>query len=322
MRVLVTNCASALGSRVAESLLSHSVEVVGVGGHSYNKPDYDNLSVAYSYHNFAFCNITFQSFLYDNKYLYDRQLIDAVIHLTEPDMSSIDDTMRLTEYCLDTMKLIRCFERLETKKFILVSSADVYGKSSGRSLPFTEDSATVLSNTESSDNSLILSKLILERYLYNYKDDMNICNVRTYHTYSSRGTDIIKHLVESMIYNEDIEYIKNPDKYTTSFISDYDAADAIVEILYKGESGRTYNVSSDESVNLLSLLGIIRELVAEVTGELYIGNVDFTDNNGRGTYTVSPDRLYKDTGFRPSMDLRKGIKNLVKEVLDHKEGLV
>lgn len=317
MGVLVTNCASALGSRIAESLLSYSIDVVGVRGYFPSETDHSNLRLSYYYNNFVFYDTTFQSFVSDHKYLYDREMIDSVIHLTEPDMSSIHNSIELTEYVLNSMKLIRCFERMEyKKKFILVSSADVYGMHSG---PVTEESATILSSTESMDNSHVLSKLILERYLYDQKDDMDVYIVRTCNTYSSRGSNLIRDLIELMIDDKDIEYIKNPADHTTSYISDYDAADAITEILYEGISGRTYNVSSDKEVDLLSLLKMIEDSVTEVTGKPYTGTVRFSQDYIEGDiYSVSPCRLYEDTGFRPSMDLRKGIESLVRGVLNRR----
>lgn len=129
-RVLVTGIEGFVGGHLARQLVNDGHEVIGLHFADVTSPLPAELSRG------DVCDFD------STKALIERTLPDAIIHLAGMSSVAASETHTLATYdvnALGTLKLLEAVRRLEIKpRILLISSADVYGRSNvGR--PLTED---------------------------------------------------------------------------------------------------------------------------------------------------------------------------------------
>lgn len=99
-------------------------------------------------------------------------------------------------------------------------------------------------------------------------------------------------------------------KARREFIYAEDAADALMFLMERGESGEHYNVGSGEEHTIRELAGVLQD-VSGFQGQLVF---DTTKPESAGRLFLNSDKLYK-LGWRPKMAFRDGVKRVYQEHL-------
>lgn len=99
-------------------------------------------------------------------------------------------------------------------------------------------------------------------------------------------------------------------KVRREFIYAEDAADALMFLMERGESGEHYNVGSGEEHTIRELAGVLQD-VSGFQGQLVF---DTTKPESAGRLFLNSDKLYK-LGWRPKMAFRDGVKRVYQEHL-------
>ena len=100
-----------------------------------------------------------------------------------------------------------------------------------------------------------------------------------------------------------------------------DHADALLTVLARGETGRTYNIGGEnERTNLQlvqTLCGILDDLRPKDTP--YADQITYvTDRPGHDArYAIDPTRIRKELGWRPSVTVEEGLRRTVQWYLDN-----
>ncbi len=103
------------------------------------------------------------------------------------------------------------------------------------------------------------------------------------------------------------------------FVEDH--ADALLTVLQKGETGRSYNIGGENEARNIDLVRMICEILDEKrkADRPYGDLIEFvTDRPGHDLrYAIDPTRIATELGWRPSVTLQQGLEKTVQWYLDN-----
>ena len=203
------------------------------------------------------------------------------------------------------------------KRFLYVSSGEVYGEGDGRI--FTEDySGYVNSATPRAcyPSSKRAAETLCVSYTVEYGADVVIA--RLCHTYGPHFTEqdnrVYAQFIRNVLRGEDI-VMKSTGEQFRSWCYVVDCVSALLYILFKGECGEAYNVADENSnISIRSLA----ELVASIGGrDVLIESPSVIEKRGYNVVTksvFSTDKL-KKLGWKANTNIKEGLKNTINELL-------
>ncbi|MFP3401823.1 MAG: NAD-dependent epimerase/dehydratase family protein [Nitrososphaeria archaeon] len=291
MRILVTGAAGFIGSRLAAALRARGHEVVGVdirGGEGVEAVDVRDLGALSG--------------------LASRLRPDAVAHLAAL-ISAPESLERPAEYLEDnvmgTVNALEAARRSGAGRFLYFSSVAVYGEPS--ELPLREDSPL------NPVNPYGLSKAMGEEAVRGYGRFYGLGYVilRPSNVYGPGQSPEYAGVIESFaraIAEGRRPVIHGDGGQTRDFVHVDDVVEAAALALESGVRGRTYNVSSGRSISVNELARIFEEALGR--------GIEF----GRGPprpgdiyrSEVSNELISRELGWRPRVDLREGIRGVLR----------
>ena len=220
--------------------------------------------------------------------------------------SNIDGVAHLMEYGLNH----------GMKRFLYVSSGEVYGEGDGR--VFTEnysgyvDCAKPRSCYPSSKRA---AETLCVSYAAEYGADVVIA--RPCHTYGPHFTEqdnrVYAQFIRNVLRGEDI-VMKSMGEQFRSWCYVVDCVSALLHILLKGESGEAYNIAdADSNISIRELA----ETIAAIGGQKVVIDLPNADEK-RGFNPVtksifSTDKL-ESLGWKPKNHISTGMNNTIKEI--------
>jgi len=100
-----------------------------------------------------------------------------------------------------------------------------------------------------------------------------------------------------------------------------DHADALLTVLQKGETGRTYNIGGENERTNLQLVTTLCEILDELRpgAAPYANQITYvTDRPGHDArYAIDPTRIRNELGWRPSVTVEEGLRRTVQWYLDN-----
>jgi len=102
-----------------------------------------------------------------------------------------------------------------------------------------------------------------------------------------------------------------------------DHADALLLVLKKGVSGRSYNIGGENEARNIDLVKAICDILDEKRPKEtpYVDQIIFVqDRAGHDLrYAIDPSRIRKELGWRPSVTLEQGLERTVQWYLDNED---
>lgn len=203
------------------------------------------------------------------------------------------------------------------KRFLFLSSGEVYGEGDGRE--FTESYSGFI-NPTSPRSCYPSSKRASETLCVSYKAEYNanVVIARPCHIYgpyfNESDTRVYAQFIRNIINNEDIVMKSSGEQYR-SWCYVVDCVSALLFILLKGESGEAYNIANPESVVT------IKEL-ASIFAKLSSKEVSFSHPTFREAASYNPitksifsTEKVESLGWEPKTPLTIGIDHTLKELL-------
>jgi nucleoside-diphosphate-sugar epimerase len=221
--------------------------------------------------------------------------------------SNIDGVANLMEYGLTH----------GMKRFLYVSSGEVYGEGDGRI--FTEDYSGYVNPTSPRScypSSKRAAETLCVSYAAEYSADVVIA--RPCHTYGPHFTEqdnrVYAQFIRNVLRGKDI-VMKSTGEQFRSWCYVVDCASALLYILLKGESGKAYNIA-DEKSNIS--IRELAETIAEIGEKKVVIDVPDADEK-RGYNPVmksvySTERL-EAMGWSARFDIREGLKHTISEMM-------
>lgn len=203
------------------------------------------------------------------------------------------------------------------KKFVYISSGEVYGEGDGR--VFYEDYSGYI-NPVTVRACYPSAKRAAETLCicYAHQYGINVSIARPCHVYgpyfSSSDNRVYAQFIRNILHGENI-VLKSKGEAFRSWVYVVDCAMALLFILLKGESGMAYNIANEESnVTIRTLAETIaglfdRKIVFDIPKE---GNCGNTTPITKAVFSI---RKLSGLGWKPVFSLMQGLEHTVKTLM-------
>lgn len=217
---------------------------------------------------------------------------------------------------LGVSNLIEYGRNHDLRRFLYISSGEVYGEGDGR--VFTEDYSGYVDSTNPR-SCYPSSKRAAETLCVSYSAEYNVDVViaRPCHIYGPHFTEsdnrVYAQFIRNVLNDEDIVMKSAGDQFR-SWCYVVDCVSALLYILLKGEKGNAYNIADSNSNVTIKQLA---ELIAKIGNKRVVIDIP-SDNEKRGFNVVtksiySINKLSK-LGFCVSSTLENGFYRTIKEL--------
>jgi len=195
-------------------------------------------------------------------------------------------------------------------RFLLISSGGVYGVQPANLEAFSEDSHT-LPDPLNATNAYGVAKRTAEHLcaLYNHTHSLVTVVARCF---AFVGPDLpldahfaIGNFIRDALRAERIT-VQGDGRALRSYMDQQDLAFWLTELLVRGESGRAYNVGSDQAISIGELATLIRNLLApDKQVQVLSGDVSSASRN---RYVPNIDRAKSELGLQLTVPLPEAIR--------------
>eukprot|EP00009_Paramoeba_aestuarina_P004755 CAMPEP_0201507810 /NCGR_PEP_ID=MMETSP0161_2-20130828/1363_1 /ASSEMBLY_ACC=CAM_ASM_000251 /TAXON_ID=180227 /ORGANISM="Neoparamoeba aestuarina, Strain SoJaBio B1-5/56/2" /LENGTH=374 /DNA_ID=CAMNT_0047902281 /DNA_START=85 /DNA_END=1209 /DNA_ORIENTATION=- len=308
-RILITGGAGFIGSHVVRRLVKNYPQYHIV---NFDCLDYcsssKNISDIEDYPNYKFVegNICSSDFV---RHIIISEKIDTVMHFAAQSHvdNSFGNSFSFTETnILGTHVLLEAAYRCDVKRFIHVSTDEVYGETDGEH--FREN--MVLEPTNPYSATKAAAEFIAKSYLRSFKLPLIITrgnNVYGPHQYPEK---LIPKFICRLQRGEQL-CIHGDGQNTRSFIFVEDVAGAFDTILHKGATGEIYNIGIKEERSNLTVAKDLIELFGFTEAEKanliqYVEDRKYNDRR----YAIESEKLNK-LGWHPTTAWKDGLQKTV-----------
>lgn len=202
------------------------------------------------------------------------------------------------------------------KRFLYVSSGEVYGEGDGRT--FTEDYSGYVDCAKPRScypSSKRAAETLCVSYAAEYGADVVIA--RPCHTYGPHFTEqdnrVYAQFIRNVLRGEDI-MMKSTGEQFRSWCYVVDCVSALLHILLKGESGEAYNIAdADSNISICELA----EIIAAIGGrKVVIDLPDADEKRGFNPVTKSVFSIEKleGLGWSPHNHIQTGLLHTISEL--------
>lgn len=250
--------------------------------------------------------------------------IDYIIHCASqasPKFYGIDPVGTLKANSVGTINLLDLAVKSKTKKFLFISSGEIYGKAETTNGTINESNN---GNVKPDDirSCYAESKRLGETacVCYSHQFGLNVNFIRPSHTYGP-GIDlndgrVFADFCKCIVNNENI--ILNSDgSARRSFLYITDFIRGLFTVLFKGKNCEAYNTSSDKTVSILELANLLCTLFPDKNLK-----VKFNKKNLEGYIPSKVQNIFlsnfklKSLGWKPNVDESEGFKRMINSYLD------
>ncbi|MCM1287597.1 MAG: NAD-dependent epimerase/dehydratase family protein [Clostridium sp.] len=256
----------------------------------------------------------------------DLNGVDYIIHAasnTHPAAYAGDPIGTISANVLGTKYLLDFAEKAGCKRFVFLSSVEIYGENKGDTDKFAEDYLGYIDcNTLRAGypESKRTGEALCQAYRKQHGLDVVIPRLsRTYGpTMLLSDTKAISQFILKGAYGEDI-VLKSEGTQLYSYVYVADAASAIITLMLEGENGQAYNVASDASDLTLRELA---KIIADYAGKRVVYELpDKTESAGysKATKALLDCQKLKGTGWTSLYGMPDGLIrtiDIVKEIIN------
>ena len=298
-RILVTGALGFVGSYLCKELLDVGHYVVGLGRNSSSKNRHrldgvwDNPNFQMVYLDFAKDNII--------QYLDD---IDILFHLgaaTFVDFSIRDPAPFIESNIIGTYKILEALRKSNVKKYIQISTDEVYGSCSGE--PFTEESPLKPGNPYSASKAS--ADMIAISYHNTYGLHIVISRSENIYGIYQGKEKVIPHFIKLCLEGKPMT-LYGDGSHTRRWLHLRDQCSALYTLSQKGKSGEIYNVASEEEISNLDLAKKIAKVLKVPEQIEFIEDRPGHDKR----YAIDVSKL-KSLGWIPKYSLDTGFEDVV-----------
>ena len=313
MKYLVTGGAGFIGSHLSEYLLSQGHSVCAIDDLSTGAVA--NIAKIRGHRKFAYI---FSSVLDLGVMAEAIDSADVVVHLAasvgvrvvvESSVRTIENNVMGTE------SVLRLAARKQ-KKVVVISTCEVYGKSSR--VPFSEDDDIVIGPSTIGRWSYACSKALDEFLALAYCREKKtpVLVARLFNTVGPRQTSrygmVVPSFVRQALNNEPIT-VYGDGSQTRCFTDVADIVDGIVRVCEADAVGETFNLGSNEEVTINELAELVRNVTDSRSS---IVHIPYEQAYGEGFEDIqrlvpSIEKASRILGYRPTRNLRQIIDRIV-----------
>jgi dTDP-glucose 4,6-dehydratase len=251
------------------------------------------------------------------EFILTTYCIDTVVHFAAQShvQNSFDDSLQYTkDNVLGTHTLLEAVKKYnKVKKFIHVSTDEVYGESTINDGENKKTEASILCPTNPYAASKAAAEMIVMSYYYSFKIPIIITRGNNVYGPNQYPEKLIPRFIKLLKENKHVT-IQGDGSCLRSFLHVFDVAKAFECIIKNGKIGEIYNIGADDHLEysviditykLLKLLKNIDDINQCNEWIHYIEDRPFNDKR----YYISNDKL-KQLGWKVDINFDDGLKTL------------
>lgn len=249
-----------------------------------------------------------------DKYLVQKLVSKSDIVVNFAAESHVDRSIKDPKPFIDS-NILGVYTILEAirkynKKLIQISTDEVFG--SLRSGSATEESKLNPSSPYASTKAS--AELIVKSYIMTYGSDAIITRCTNNYGPHQSPEKLIPKVILLAEKNKKIP-IYGTGKNIRDWIFVIDHCDAILQILLKGKSGESYNISGKNEIDNLTIVKTILRIMRKSKDLIYYTK----DRPGHDfRYSLNSAKIKKELAWKPSYDFESGLENTIEWYLQNK----
>ncbi len=241
--------------------------------------------------------------------------IDYIVHAASganPTIYTMDPVGIMKANFLGTLNLLEYAKIHNVKRFIFISSGEVYGEKEGKLNEVDNANASFTNFRDCYPESKRASETLCACFKKQYNIDT--ISVRFCHIYgptmTEKDTRAVAQFIKKAVNNENI-VLKSTGMQIRAYCYVFDAISALLYILFYGESDNAYNVADKKSITTIKELA---EIVSNVVNRSV--KYEIPDEIEKQGYTnikqtvMSTDKI-ELLGWKPKNDLKVGITETI-----------
>lgn len=313
MKVLVTGGAGFIGSEFVRQAVSQNLFPIVVDSLTY-AGDLKRLQEIKGRFRFYKTDIRNREFI---EYIFSKEKPEIVVHFaaeSHVDRSILDPQSFLKTNILGTQVLLDAARQYEIKKFLNISTDEVYGEL-GEKGRFKETSSL---NPNSPYSVSKASADMLGRAYYR-TFGLPVITIRPCNNYGpwQYPEKFIPVIIFRVLKGEKVP-IYGRGKNIREWLYVSDCAKAILEIMKRGREGEIYNIGSGQEAQNIEIAKKVLKLLGK--DEDWIEFVK--DRPGHDfRYALDFSKITEELGWKPQINLEEGLEKSVSWYLSHKNWL-
>jgi len=322
MKILITGGAGFIGSAVVRQAISNGHHVVNLDALTYASC-LDNVSSVVDHPNYAFEHIDIRNRA-ALKDIFNHHQPHAVMHLAAE--SHVDRSIDIPGEFIET-NIIGTFNMLEAARgywvdvekpedfrFHHISTDEVYGSLPlNKSFKFTE--TTPYNPCSPYSASKASSDHLVRAWFKTYDLPILLTNCSNNYGPFHFPEKLVPVIILNALEGKDLPiYGDGSNVRDWLFVEDH--ADALLTVLEKGVVNRSYNIGGENELTNLELVQILCSILDDLRpleNGHYADQIKFVDDRpGHDLrYAIDPSRIREELGWRPSVDVKTGLRTTV-----------
>ncbi|MDR2967440.1 MAG: dTDP-glucose 4,6-dehydratase [Methanobacteriaceae archaeon] len=306
MKILVTGGAGFIGSNFIHYILEKypHYEIVNLDALTYCG-NLENLKNIENNHHYRFIKGN----------INDKNLVDDIISNnveyvvnfaaeSHVDRSIEDSKVFLESNIIGTQNLLEISKKYEIKKYIQISTDEVYG-SLGKTGYFTEN--TPLAPNSPYSASKAGADLLVRAYHETFDFPMNITRCSNNYGSYQFPEKLIPLMINNAINNKKLP-VYGDGKNIRDWLHVYDHCTAIDLVLHKGKVGEVYNIGGSNEKKNIEIVKLILKYLNK--SESIITHVKDRLGHDR-RYAIDSSKIRGELGWKPEYTFEVGIKETI-----------
>ena len=249
-----------------------------------------------------------------------KENIDIIIHAASqasPKYYGKDPVGTLKANTLGTANMLDLAKNCGTKKFLYISSGEVYGILDGT---FDSIDETYTGNVDITNirSCYAESKRMGENMCvcWSHQYGFHVNMLRLSHTYGP-GVElddgrVFADFVKNIIYNEDI-IINSDGKAKRSFVYINDMITALFSVLINGENAHAYNITADKQTEIKELAQTLCDMYPEKALNIKFCKANIISGYIRSasSFASLSSRKIKKLGWKQNISIEEGFRRMI-----------
>ncbi len=318
--VLVTGGMGFIGSNFIRYILnlSQGFKIVNVDKLTYagNPENLKNYDTKYT-ENYKFYKEDICDFDYINK-IIEKEKCEYIINFaaeSHVDRSIGNPTIFCDSNILGTQTLLNAAKKNKIKKFVQISTDEVYGSLNFDDHPFNENDRLAPNSPYSASKAS--ADLLVRAYYKTYNLPINITRCSNNYGPYQFPEKLIPLMINNALNDIDLPiYGKGINIRDWIYVEDHCVA--ILKVLLKGKIGEIYNIGGDSELANIDLVKKLLKILNKPESLITF----VKDRPGHDLrYVINHEKITKELKWKPRNKLDDGLKMTVKWYLDNKEWL-
>ena len=251
--------------------------------------------------------------------IFEKEKPEIVVHYaaeTHVDRSILDPDTFFHTNVIGTLHLLKASLKYKVKKFIHISTDEVYGELPLESKEkFTEK--TPLQPNSPYSASKASADMLVRSFIETF--ELPAIIVRASNNYGpwQYPEKLIPLAISKLLSEEKIPiYGTGQNIRTWLYVEDF--TEAILQIIDKGKEGEVYNVGSSEEKENIEVIKKLLDILNKSENHIEF----IPDRPGHDLrYAVDTTKIQKEIGWKPKVSFEEGLRKTVEWYIDNKEWL-